>query len=259
MSNDEIPLLGGNTNASVVRVGDTVRRAATPHSQTIHRFLQHLERKRFDAAPRSFGQDAQGRDIQSFLNGTADWPDDLLTSDAPLDAAIDLLKAFHDASATYLRRTDDTWARSDPHCQEVICHNDFAPYNMLFENGLPAQIVDFDLIGPGPRCRDLAYLAYWMTPLSFGEGDLADATKMQRQLGYPRLKRLMQRYPVCSTTTLLSQVQSVLNLLGDEAACSQMVGEVAAQALAAGGHFAFWRAEAAGFRDNLSHVLDAIG
>ena len=40
------------------------------------------------------------------------------------------------------------------------------------------HLIDFDLAGPGPRLRDIAYAAYWLTPLSFysdGQKDNAAA------------------------------------------------------------------------------------
>jgi thiamine kinase-like enzyme len=33
----------------------------------------------------------------------------------------------------------------------VICHNDFAPYNLVFTDWRPHAIIDFDTAGPRPR------------------------------------------------------------------------------------------------------------
>ena len=39
----EIPLAGGDVTEGVVRIGDTVRRPAGPHSPLVHALLRHLE------------------------------------------------------------------------------------------------------------------------------------------------------------------------------------------------------------------------
>jgi len=51
---------------------------------------------------------------------------------------------------------------------EVICHNDFAIYNIIFNHKKPVGIIDFDVAapGPGPRLWDIAYTLYTCVPLS---------------------------------------------------------------------------------------------
>ncbi len=51
---------------------------------------------------------------------------------------------------------------------EVICHNDFATYNIIFNHEKPVGIIDFDLAfaAPGPRLWDMAYTLYTCVPLS---------------------------------------------------------------------------------------------
>ena len=54
----------------------------------------------------------------------------------------------------------------------MICHNDFAPYNLVFTNWRPRAIIDFDMAGPGPRVWDVSYAAYCFVPLSGKEHSL---------------------------------------------------------------------------------------
>lgn len=48
----------------------------------------------------------------------------------------------------------------------MICHNDFAPHNLVFRSGRPVAVIDFDTSSPGPRAWDLAHLAYRLVPLT---------------------------------------------------------------------------------------------
>jgi len=55
---DEEQLGGGIANAgAVVRVGDTVRRPAGPHTEAIFALLQHLHDAGFDHVQRPLGND----------------------------------------------------------------------------------------------------------------------------------------------------------------------------------------------------------
>lgn len=74
---DEIPLLGGDVTAGVVRVGSTVRRPTGAHSPLVHAMLQHLERVGFAGAPRFLGIDERGREILTYVEGEVagrPWP-----------------------------------------------------------------------------------------------------------------------------------------------------------------------------------------
>ena len=71
-SGGEVVLPGGFTNAGrVTRVGDTVRRPRRATSAGVWALLEHLEREGFDGAPRFLGVDDLGREMLSFLPGTA--------------------------------------------------------------------------------------------------------------------------------------------------------------------------------------------
>ena len=69
MDNDATALAGGNMNDGVVRVSDTVRRAASPWTPTIHRLLAHVRARGVAWVPRVHGFDEQGREILDYLEG----------------------------------------------------------------------------------------------------------------------------------------------------------------------------------------------
>lgn len=71
----------------------------------------------------------------------------------------------------------------------MVCHNDFAPYNLVFSDGLAIGVIDFDYASPGPRLWDFAYLAYRIVPVSIDRPD--GFTDQERR---DRLERLVLAY-----------------------------------------------------------------
>ena len=163
----EVALAGGNMTA-VVRVGDTVRRAAGPWTPTIHAFMRHLRASGFAAVPEPRGLDEHGREVISLLPGApATYPlPDFAWTDATLAAVARTLRAFHDASAGFVAPPDARWRWPAHEPAEVVCHNDFAPYNLMFEGGRLTGVIDLDLASPGPRVRDMGYAAYRFVALT---------------------------------------------------------------------------------------------
>jgi hypothetical protein len=169
MSNHEKEeiLTGGNVS-NVYRLGDTVRREIKPDSFKVHKLLMHLENKGFDYAPKFLGIDEKGREILSFIEGEAgNYPlKEYMWSDNVLIEIAKMLRLYHDAVNDFV--FDDSWVPIDhtPTQFEVLCHNDFAIYNIIFNHDRPVGIIDFDVAGPGPRIWDIAYTLYTCLPLS---------------------------------------------------------------------------------------------
>lgn len=117
--------------------------------------------------PEPFGLDEQGREIVSFLPGDVPgWPaPEWLWSEQVLHDAGRLLRRLHDASLD-LELPDAVWRLPAREPAEVICHNDAAPYNMVFREGRLVGLIDLDMSSPGPRLWDLAYTAYRLAPFS---------------------------------------------------------------------------------------------
>lgn len=176
----EVLLTGGNTS-TVTRVGDRVYRTAGAWTPAVHELLITLRAAGVTAVPEPFGIDALGREVLSFVSGQSvayplpDW----LWDRRLLREAATLLRAIHDASLPLLGR-DLRWGMSGSEPAEVICHNDVAPYNMAFTNGQLSGLFDFDTAAPGPRIRDLAYLAYRMVPFTAEETAPTQAGQLER-------------------------------------------------------------------------------
>lgn len=165
--------------SGAVRVGDTVHRAAGPWTPTVHRLLRHL---RGSGVPEPLGvQD--DREVVSFLPGTVPqnpmpawvWTDGVL-----VDAGR-RLAALH-AVTVHFAPDGGVWQLPVHEPVEVVCHNDFAPYNLVFDDDrVLTGVIDWDTASPGPRVWDLAYLAYRLVPLSGpGNPDLPHPSRSER-------------------------------------------------------------------------------
>lgn len=164
----EQPLPGGNVSTGVVRVGDTVRRPAGPHTPAVHALLAHLHAAGFEGAPRPLGIDDRGREVLRFIPGTVPWPDrfELLAPQQRLAQAARLIREFHDAVTGFAPPADARWqvlipAEGEP---EIIAHHDLAPWNLVV--GPRWAFIDWDLAAPGTRLWDVAYAVHGFVPLS---------------------------------------------------------------------------------------------
>lgn len=256
MKAEEIPLTGGNVNADVVRVGNTVRRAMTRVSSTVHQLLLHLEAKGFTGCPQFLGIDDQQREILSFLEGETEFTAALWQADAPVIATAQLLRSYHDATLDFARTDAQVWGITYPDADrhEVICHNDFAPYNFIFRAQSPYAVIDFDLVGPGPRLRDVAYAAYWLTPLSFNSVDQRRFTEADLQNGSRRLHLFCETYDIRVDEALLDMVYEVLCFMGNKKQVEETMGVGVAAKLDAEGHLMHWQREAQTFLENRSRL-----
>ena len=163
----EVVLTGGNMTR-VVRVGDTVRRTAGPWTRTIHALLRHVRAAGFAEAPEPLGLDAQGREVLSLLPGRPGlYPlPAFMFADATLETVARTLRRFHDATAGFAAPAGGSWQWPAHEPAEVVCHNDWGPYNLMFEGERLTGVIDFDLASPGPRVRDAGYAAYRFVPLT---------------------------------------------------------------------------------------------
>jgi Ser/Thr protein kinase RdoA (MazF antagonist) len=141
------PLTGGRITKGVVRIGDTVRRPASPKTPFTAELLRLLED--LDTVPRYLGQDDEGRDVFTYLDGCVPaefqrWTDEQIA------AVGRLLRAFHDATRG---------SRLAGH-HDVVCHHDPGPTNFVFRDGIPAALIDFDTAEPGGLLEDIGYAAW---------------------------------------------------------------------------------------------------
>ena len=160
MNEHELPLEGGNLNAGVVRVGDTVRRSAGPWTPVVHDLLAYLADHSYPA-PRPLGIDEEGREILTFIPGNCVHPNNLafLDTDAAMRRVGKLIAEYHRAQAGFGSPVDAPWrseGRDPTGSTEIIAHNDLAPWNLIV-GPTTWVFIDWDLAAPGRRMWDLAW------------------------------------------------------------------------------------------------------
>jgi hypothetical protein len=186
-------LLRGGHMTPVVRVGDTVRRGAGAWTASVHDLLRHVRAREVLWVPEPRGRDALDREVVGFVEGyvpsypmpTWVWEDSVLV------AAARMLRQYHEATVDF-PRAHGCWQLPARDPDEVICHNDFAPYNFVFRDRVLHGVIDFDAASPGPRAWDLSYLAYRLVPLA-GPGN-RDAIASSDGSRAARLRRLCAAY-----------------------------------------------------------------
>jgi hypothetical protein len=177
-------LLGGTANrGQVVRVGDTVRRPQRASSPATHALLRHLADVGFPGAPRFLGVDEQGREVLSYVAGTAitpPYPAWALT-DAALVSVAHLLRDYHRAVSTF-DPTSLPWPPSPPapFAGELVSHNDVNLDNVVFRGDEAVALIDFDLASPGSAVWDVALAARLWVPLR-ADADVTDVRQGQRE------------------------------------------------------------------------------
>ncbi|MFI9007289.1 aminoglycoside phosphotransferase family protein [Actinosynnema sp. NPDC053489] len=181
---EEEVLTGGGLN-EVVRVGSTVRRPTGPWTPNVHRLLGRLAPLGLSPVPH--GVDGRGREVLSYLPGEVGHPPlaERLRSDEVLVAVARLARRLHDASVPVVAEVGVAgWQFPPISPVEVICHNDLAPYNVVFRDGVPVGVIDFDGARPGPRWWDVAYSVYCLAPFApEGDGGFGGVAEQWRRAG----------------------------------------------------------------------------
>ena len=153
----------------VVRDGDTVTRPSGEWTPAVHRLLHHLDAAGNRGVPKPLGITRDRREVLSFVKGTVPtypmpgWA----WSQTALESSAHLLRRVHDATVNV--DFPGPWRSAVHEPVEVVCHNDFATYNLVFEGPTVVGVIDWDFASPGPRLWDTAYLAYRIVPLSFSD------------------------------------------------------------------------------------------
>jgi hypothetical protein len=205
-TDNEIILAGGNLT-TVVRVGDTVRRETGPWTPMVHRLLRHLQDGGFNFAPQVLGVDELGREILSFIPGEAltasPWPR-WVWSSRLLEEAVSVLVDYHQKVVDFRPALVESRLGTEKlDSNQIVCHNDFAPYNCVFKDGHIAGLIDWDVVCAGEPSWDLAFFAWHWVPLYAPSEDFAwRSLDVSRQ----RLRTIVDSYGLVERTGFVKQI-----------------------------------------------------
>ncbi|QQS20412.1 phosphotransferase [Candidatus Saccharibacteria bacterium] len=89
-----------------------------------------------------------------------------ITNDDGLRSYAKLLRAYHDAVGGYKPPSNLEWANGQKKLNpgQIICHGDFGPWNIVWKDGKPVGIVDWDLAHPNTPEYDILYALEYSAP-----------------------------------------------------------------------------------------------
>jgi len=158
-------LVGGNVGGAV-RIGMTVRRPTGPWTPAVHALLAYLHGAGVDRIPRVLGTDERGREVLSWLPGRVVDVDTEHVDDDLVADAMAWLRRYHEVVRDY-RPSGVRWRNHQRELgpSEIVCHHDFAPYNVAEQDGRVVGVFDWDMAGPGMPIDDVAFAAWNWVPL----------------------------------------------------------------------------------------------
>jgi hypothetical protein len=204
----EVRLPGGNLHGAV-RIGATVRKPAGPWTASVDKLLHHLEAAGWSGAPRSLGVDDNDRHVLTFVEGetvgdgsVTPWPSWCWSEDTLIEVAI-WLRGYHEIVSNF-RPSDVTWRIDRPLQPDwVVCHNDVAPYNAVWRDGL-VGFIDWDIAGPGDPAWDIAQAAWQFAPLH--HPGLTERLGADVGTAPARARRLLDAYGVAEPLAFANEI-----------------------------------------------------
>jgi hypothetical protein len=187
--------------------GDHVRRHAYPWAPTVHALLRYLTAHGFDAVPRPIGI-ADGVETLGFIpgeSGPAGW--EKIVPEDGLRTFARFLRRYHDATAGFEPPFPNApWAfrsgAAGPN--EVICHGDFGPWNVVWRGDEPVGLLDFDFAGPADPLMDVTGALEYAAPF-------CDDEECVRWHAYPDPPNRRRRIEIFADAYGLSRTEGLVD------------------------------------------------
>lgn len=207
-------LTGGNMNSPILN-NNLIYKESTEATKTIHKLLCYVRSRGINWVPESFGINTDCKHVLSYIEGvvpekTPDW----IWHEKILKEVASKLRQWHDATVNF-KYKKARWLLSNDEINEVICHNDFAPYNCVFKDNKFKGLIDFDVCSPGSRIWDIAYTSYRFIPLfpDKNEEKYYEVSPFSKKVMMNRLKIFLDSYS-CDEKEYLYDEKEVINKIG---------------------------------------------
>ncbi len=216
--------LEGGRKGKIFRIDDKVYRPCGPWSNAIHKLLDHLAGAGFNGAPKTFGFDEHGNEILSYVVGDVyNYPlVNNIATDQALISAAQLLRQYHDLTVSFVARSSFKklqWMFPGRKPYEVVCHGDFAPYNVALDGRQTVAMFDFDTAHPAPRIWDIAYAVYCWAPFKTNSYDSLGDLQSQSA----RAKLFCDAYGLSDSerkllvSTMINRITALVDYMEEEA------------------------------------------
>jgi len=210
-----------NPKHPIVRMGNEVHRPTSFWTPAVHELLAHLESVGFPYSPRVLGFDSEGREILSYFEGESGkegWAK--IVSDEGLQNNLESLVLNHDAVASFKPSENVEWADGSRslHTEQIICHGDFGPWNIVWQGIEPVGLIDWDMAHPNTPEYDVLYGIEYSAPFRDNE----TATKWHAFPEAPdrkhRIAVFLEAYGISAIPNVSAKVASMQRAVGQHEA-----------------------------------------
>jgi hypothetical protein len=160
--------LKGGRIGKIFKIGNDIVRPSNDWSKNVHSFLEFIIGLGCDFIPKPISINDEN-EVLSYVPGEVyNYPlPEMLKTDEIIIEVAKLLSKYHRYSEKYMDKINgnEKWMLRAREPMEVMCHGDFAPYNVTFIDDKPFGIIDFDTLHPGPKIWDVSYAVYRWAPL----------------------------------------------------------------------------------------------
>lgn len=228
-------MLKGDTISSAIRLikkvymtevmikGNTVTREMHLASASVHKLLQFLTTHGSNFSPEVLSVEGKHEVLSKVEGDSFDYPlVGAIASDKALETAAILLRKYHNLSLEFVREhkvNEMPWLLPTIEPIEVICHGDFAPYNVALTDNEVTGVFDFDTAHPAPKVWDLAYAVYCWAPFKSNHddclGEIDDQVKRASQFCHAYQATQCQRKAL--VTTMIARLQALLRFMKQQA------------------------------------------